>query len=297
MKKYITFLILLLVSLIVLSQEYNYNKSIDNIIFDIRNINKEKIDENTFLYQDFETGIVPPLNWILDSGITSSTWEIADTNVAITINGNYFAICRFDNTYNSLGQDEKLCTPVLDLSGLDDAKLSFFFLFNKYWGIYPYDNYDFEVILSTDSGLTFGEPIWTELSTDTASWETWEWVKAEVDLSGFVGQSNVQICFRYIGFDGADLAIDDVYISFLSSINEKSVRQLKVYPNPTSNFVKIDINEEALVDVFDIEGKLVKSKNILRDDNIIDLAGLNKGVYFLSINYKDKIEFSKIIIE
>jgi len=297
MKKYLAFTALLLVSLVVLSQQNEENKFIAKDIINVKDSFFEKIDENTFLHQDFETAVMPPLNWILDSLNTSKTWKIGDTNVATTINGDYFALCHFDDTYNPEGQDEKLCSPVIDLSGLDDATLSFWFLFNKYWGIYPYDNYDFEVIVSSDSGVTFGEPIWTELSTDTASWKTWEWVKAEVDLSDFAGQNNVQICFRYVGFDGADLAIDDIYISFLSDIYENEIEQIKVYPNPASNFIKIDVNDDAFIKIFDVNGKLVKSENIKRDNNRVDVSDLNVGIYTLLINCNNKIAVSRTIIK
>ncbi|HNQ21434.1 MAG TPA: hypothetical protein PKI46_10270, partial [Bacteroidales bacterium] len=73
---------------------------------------------------------------------------------------------------------------------------------SKYWGIKPYNNYDLYVVAATD-GINFTDTIWTEMTTDTSTWDSWEWVNAQVDLSDYIGNNNLKLAFVYYGRDGA----------------------------------------------------------------------------------------------
>ena len=65
----------------------------------------------------------------------------------------------------------------------------------------------------------------------------------------------------------------------------------KVYPNPTTNFliVELEKNVKAVILVYDINGKLV-IKDKLNDENQkqFDFSFLKQGNYFLHINIADK---------
>lgn len=78
--------------------------------------------------------------------------------------------------------------------------------------------------------------------------------------------------------------------------DELSNSSFILYPNPASSYVRIvsDINDEAEIKIIDISGRCVK--HIVIDDAsdaVINIADLDKGLYFIMIN--NKIE--KLIIE
>lgn len=238
-----------------------------------------KDDINIFFWQDFDSGLMPPPGWTLVAGTTPQTWQTGTSDVYPPYSGDYFALCRYDDTYVPEGQDERLLTEVFSMQGLSDATLSFRFMFSRYWGITPYNNYDLQVLISTDGGMNFNDTIWTELSTDTSAWSSWEWVRAEIDLTPYVTQPDIQLCFRYVGFDGADAAIDNIEISFITDVHEIMTRSLNLYPNPASDMICIEGSANSTVAFYDISGRYIMSKAMSSNDNQIDISFLRPGKY------------------
>ena len=79
-----------------------------------------------------------------------------------------------------------------------------------------------------------------------------------------------------------------------SPINQ-SPYHLKVYPNPTQEFVNIegDIENLKQILIFNFQGSLVR--RIPKIESTIDLSDLIKGTYYLYLISKDKIESEKVI--
>ena len=68
---------------------------------------------------------------------------------------------------------------------------------------------------------------------------------------------------------------------------DKSHSKFKVYPNPTSDFLMLDLNkktEYSCVEIYNLYGQLVLSETI--DKNRIDIRKLNSGIYFITLNSK-----------
>lgn len=290
MKKHIILISIAFLSLSLIAQ--NQNKY---VIQSKNNWCNEKSDHNFHFWHDFETSVFPPNNWLLVSNNTTQTWQLADTSIALPLSGHNFAICRYDHTLNPQGQDEKLITESINLIGLEDAKLEFWFFFSKFWGISPNNNYDLQVLVSTDGGINFNDTIWTEISTDTAAWNSWDWVKAEVDISNYINNNDVRFAFRYVGFDGADAGIDDIAISFLSSTGSYYKKQLSVFPNPSSDYIYISVDEKTNIKIYNLAGKMVYNKSLSNDNNKIDISFLKNGVYIVNINNSKTNYYSRFI--
>lgn len=300
MKTLILLSMLCIFALSSYSQQQHDSKSIPMKSNGISFAQPDKDDVNFFLWQDFDSGLMPPANWSIISGTTPQTWQLGTVSVFQPFSGDYFALCRYDETYVPQGQDERLLTPVMSFSGLNDAKLSFWFLFSKYWGIKPYNNYDLQVLVSIDGGLTFQDTIWTELSTDTSAWSSWQWVRGDADLTPYTGQTSVQLCFRYVGYDGADAAIDNVEITFITGMNELQTRQLILYPNPAKEIVFLNSNAGQTVEVYDLTGRRVLSQNINEHSlPSIYLGNLQSGHYSVVIydSIRQKLQSGKLVIE
>lgn len=78
-------------------------------------------------------------------------------------------------------------------------------------------------------------------------------------------------------------------------IAESEVIKFDIYPNPASDYVKInsEIESEAEVNIYDMIGRCVKNVRISGINATIDLSDINKGVYF--INVDGKVE--KLVVE
>lgn len=83
------------------------------------------------------------------------------------------------------------------------------------------------------------------------------------------------------------------------------VTNTNLYPNPTHENTNIDLgdlnNENVSVEIYDINGKLVLSRNygVLNGHLIIpmDLVNLENGVYLVHVLKGESTEIKKLVIE
>ncbi len=78
------------------------------------------------------------------------------------------------------------------------------------------------------------------------------------------------------------------------------ISELKVYPNPTSDFVMIHFNSELpdkQYSLFDMTGKMLEFNSIPETDTKIDVSSLASGTYLLHIiaNKTNHIQSFKIV--
>ena len=78
-----------------------------------------------------------------------------------------------------------------------------------------------------------------------------------------------------------------------ASVDNQTLLDISIYPNPTSDIVYIEGNYSQLkVVVYDILGKQVMNKSIT---NNIDISQLEKGVYILQLSDGAKLTTQRII--
>jgi hypothetical protein len=87
----------------------------------------------------------------------------------------------------------------------------------------------------------------------------------------------------------------------VSGLNSISMPSLNIFPNPTSEYLRINTNSNSLINnivITDLVGKLVESIDVNSVSSTeVNVANLNKGVYFISIG-TDKGKVSrKLVIE
>ncbi len=79
---------------------------------------------------------------------------------------------------------------------------------------------------------------------------------------------------------------------------EKLIREeLKIYPNPATNQIKIQGVNNSLIELLDMSGRLCWSSKKLNEDLQIDLSGLSRGVYLIKITGKEFITTRKVVID
>jgi hypothetical protein len=82
-----------------------------------------------------------------------------------------------------------------------------------------------------------------------------------------------------------------------TGIESARKNDLKLYPNPTNNFITI-VNSEAnsTIMVIDVMGRVVKSLNNINDQNIqLDLSDLTPGAYQVVLKGNSRIITSTVI--
>lgn len=69
----------------------------------------------------------------------------------------------------------------------------------------------------------------------------------------------------------------------ISSVNEELSAKTEVYPNPSTNFIRIDVPNSVILDydIVDINGNTIGSSSYT---NMIDISGLATGTYFVKAN-------------
>jgi hypothetical protein len=82
------------------------------------------------------------------------------------------------------------------------------------------------------------------------------------------------------------------------STEEERQLELNVYPNPTSEFLSLDVNLDAYsMNLYSIDGALLMTANLNAGKNKIDLNGLAKGVYLIEVLVEDKVYSERIIVQ
>lgn len=105
---------------------------------------------------------------------------------------------------------------------------------------------------------------------------------------------------NYAAFNGRELIAGDPIESNpdLSAcenlgIDEYSLSDLKIYPNPTNNIVNVQYNFPIdKIEIFNTLGSLVK---VVYNSNTVDLNAIRTGIYFISIHSNNNLTTKRII--
>ena len=79
-----------------------------------------------------------------------------------------------------------------------------------------------------------------------------------------------------------------------------SLDQITVFPNPADDYITVKSNhnlDDAIISMFDLNGRRVLNYKNESDDGIINISGLSAGEYILRIITSDQDIYSKKIIK
>lgn len=123
--------------------------------------------------------------------------------------------------------------------------------------------------------------------------ESYTWNETQYDQSG----DYVQIL---IDANGCDSTVT-LHLTVITNVNTHPVADgaVSVYPNPVSENLCVDIEKDNCtaysIILTDITGKVLVRKDNVSQNNVLDLAPLVGGIYFVSILNEHKIIFTSII--
>lgn len=87
-----------------------------------------------------------------------------------------------------------------------------------------------------------------------------------------------------------------IEVNALSSIDKKANRTFSIYPNPASNRIYIESDENAELQLFNLNGQLIESKKIIKN-SFLSIADLPNGVYIVKKTSKKGQIHSKLLIK
>ena len=138
-----------------------------------------------------------------------------------------------------------------------------------------------------------------ERSTDANSWTKIGFVRGHGSTNAeqkynFTDQGPLSINYyrlRQMDFDGNET------ISKTLSINVKGKWTTKIFPNPVTNHVTIDLGEidNAAIRLVDVLGKEIVAKQGQSGQSSFDVSLLSAGIYFVEIKVNGKVTREKIV--
>ncbi|CAH0241923.1 S8/S53 family peptidase [Chryseobacterium sp. Bi04] len=104
-----------------------------------------------------------------------------------------------------------------------------------------------------------------------------------------------EVSFQSAGFGGYFVRTN----SALGTVDVKLNSTVNITPNPAKDAVSVMLGNysKALVTIHDASGKLVKTANVTKDSNKIDVSALVKGVYMFTIALNDNTTITKKVVK
>ena len=250
--------------------------------------------------EDFETAFLPN-QFELYNEDESYTWEQNNGAGGFGTSTSSAWVNNFD--YWPGGDEDDLIVSV-DFSNPVDHWLSFDVAYVRYAVNY---SDSLEVLISTDCGQSFqsvyfkgGADLATAPDKNVAFVPTAsEWRTDSVDLSSFIGQSEIMIVFRNHSGWGNNLYLDNINLSeaFVTDLEISATSDpILLYPNPAYSEENIYVNTEGNFDLYlyDMKGRLVFEQRKLQ--GFTTLPCLSTGVYVYRIMGEKQIKKGKLVI-
>jgi len=86
-------------------------------------------------------------------------------------------------------------------------------------------------------------------------------------------------------------------VSYPVEINNNQIAGLSIYPNPNNGQFQINLPDNYRLQISDITGKVLWSKQTTNNTIPIDLGNIEKGIYFIKIQNNETTVIKKIVIQ
>ncbi|MFC1733650.1 S8 family serine peptidase, partial [candidate division KSB1 bacterium] len=246
-------------------------------------------------WQNVSNGNGDDIDWRVDIGGTPSGNTGPSTDHTLgSLNGRYIYLEASNGCYL---KEAQLISPCIDLTNSHHPVLDFWY--------HMYGTEMGSLHVDVLKGTSWDIDVMPVINSNQGDL----WRNETIDLSSYLGEI---INIRFRGITGAgyrsDIALDDIAIIETSGagFEEKYLNAtIHIYPNPASNFVKIDMQipevNEFEVKIVNPQGKTIKSE--LLDNNAenvshkLDINDLSAGIYYIVITTNQFIKTEKLVIQ
>ncbi len=261
----------------------------------------------TPIVEGFQGATFPPANWVIDNPDGAYAWESWNTGFSSTKSTRI-------NFFNSpSGQIDDIFVPAFDLTTTNNSAT---LTFDVAYAQYQTENDRLQVHVSTNCGSTWtqvyskqGSTLSTAPATTTSFTPTSaQWRSESINMTSYIGNTNVLVRFRGISNYGNNLFLDNINMnSSMVGIYEESANSssLDVYPNPFSNNTTLEINltanQKVRVDVYNVIGENVYSidKGQLPSGEhkvVLNAEELPSGVYFVTLTTNEGRISKRVVV-
>ena len=127
-------------------------------------------------------------------------------------------------------------------------------------------------------------------------------ITVTIDASGVMINNALVTAADIRTFNGVVHVIDAVLLPDLTSVRDLDQVNLKVAPNPTTDFITIDLPQEMLNDkvnaqMIGLDGNILKDWNITATKETINVTSLSAGVYILLLKTEKTFARSTVVIK
>jgi len=237
--------------------------------------------------ENFEAAF-PPTGFEIVNDDEDITWEMYD-GVGGFGNSSHCMYIRGYDYWPGGAEDDAVVS--VDMTYLQDAWLTFDVAYARWGGGY---SDSLEVLVSTDCGANYqslyfrgGTDIATasDNSSDVFVPSSSQWRTDSIDLSGYMGNDDVLIVFRFHSGWGQHMYLDNINLSAVNvvSVTEpETEKYLSIYPNPvaegSSLQLRSNLNEPIMVDLYSVEGKRIY-RNTHSPNASIPVPAMAQGSY------------------
>jgi Leucine-rich repeat (LRR) protein len=73
---------------------------------------------------------------------------------------------------------------------------------------------------------------------------------------------------------------------------------LNIYPNPSDDIINIEIENinQAIIEIYDVNGTLIFSKTIHSESEKIDISSISGGIYLVKVNQDSTVIIEKVVV-
>lgn len=157
------------------------------------------------LRENFEGETFPPAGWTTEDTHATNNWILIN-NPSFVIAGAQSAAVN----WIAGNQDESLISPSFSLEGFTTAYFNFTAIVGYEYMVSPNNNGDLFAKISTDGGTTWTE-VWVE--EDEGVFEDYDPRVKHIDISEYIGETDVMIKFQYVANDADLVVIDEVSVT------------------------------------------------------------------------------------
>ena len=233
-----------------------------------------------------------------DSDNDTFTWKTQNGNVSAKglVSGTSFFSESYDVTNGALTPDNLLITPAGEITiPTNVSSINFKLNVEASNATRPAENFAIYVF-DEAIGQSFNNKIYEETLT-VGGTGTAKDIIATIPPS-FAGK-DIGIIVRHYNCTGQDkLFVDDFEVSYQSNSlsTETTINNvLAVYPNPTQDYVNINIVSSTAFKLLNINGQILKEGLLINGKNTINLSDFKSGLYFLNLKTDSGIIIKKII--
>ena len=233
----------------------------------------QPVEDVLYLYSDaysnatYQIALTNPSSFAL---VPPSTYNFPSTDVAIPGASSTDNVRKFEDLNNAF----------IQFSNTNATDMKYFYI-----DVWSANATFFRVNLQDTSPAVEGSELFSIVQN--------QWNRIEIDLDNFGGlAADRDDLFQLIIFGDpvgvADVYIDNVYFSkeqVVLGVNDVEFKELKVYPNPSSDNWSFVSGQETITDItiYNVLGKQVKNIQPKSLQATIDISDLSSGIYFARV--------------